>query len=422
MQVLALLLVLTAPLHAAVIGMSKPAESITAARIAQLPAAQQPAWAVYLERSRRQEQTDRAALAAERVGLQEIPPLPQESGSAHSIPLGRDAGFYQSAEARRIADTIVSFQIPNGGWSKNLNMAGPSRLRGQSWAPDNLNRHPSPDDFDTPRDPQWNYMGTLDNDATNTELRYLARVAGANPGPVGAAYRTAFLKGVDYLLQAQFPNGGWPQVWPLEGGYHDAITFNDNAVTESAELLSAAAAGKGDYAFVPAQVRQRAATAAGRALDCILKAQIVLGGKLTIWPQQADALTLAPTTARNYEPAALATGESADLLLYLMAQPVKTPATEAAIRAGVAWLEAHAIRNMSWTGGRDTPDGRRLVASPGAGPLWARYYSLETQQPVFGDRDKTIHDTVDELSLERRNGYAWYSAGPKEAIERYRAR
>jgi hypothetical protein len=40
---------------------------------------------------------------------------------------------------------------------------------------------------------------------------------------------------------------------------------------------------------------------------------------------------------------------------------------------------------------------------------------------VFGDRDKTIHDDVSELSLERRNGYAWYSAGPLQALDVYGA-
>jgi hypothetical protein len=39
--------------------------------------------------------------------------------------------------------------------------------------------------------------------------------------------------------------------------------------------------------------------------------------------------------------------------------------------------------------------------------------------PVFGDRDKTIHDDVSELSLERRSGYAWYSSGPQQAIDVY---
>jgi PelA/Pel-15E family pectate lyase len=50
----------------------------------------------------------------------------------------------------------------------------------------------------------------------------------------------------------------------------------------------------------------------------------------------------------------------------------------------------------------------------------ARYYSMSTGLPVFGDRDKTIHD-VSELSLERRNGYAWYSSSPQQALDAYTA-
>ena len=52
-----------------------------------------------------------------------------------------------------------------------------------------------------------------------TEIQFLARVGN----------HAAVLRGLDYTFAAQFPNGGWPQVWPLEGGYHDAITFNDGA-------------------------------------------------------------------------------------------------------------------------------------------------------------------------------------------------
>jgi PelA/Pel-15E family pectate lyase len=60
----------------------------------------------------------------------------------------------------------------------------------------------------------------------------------------------------------------------------------------------------------------------------------------------------------------------------------------------------------------------------GAGPLWARFYSLGDPakgggKPIFGDRDKTIHDDVSEISLERRNGYAWYGDGPKRTLEEY---
>ena len=102
-----------------------------------------------------------------------------------------------------------------------------------------------------------------------------------------------------------------------------------------------------------------------------------------------------------------------------MQLPHPSPAVVAAINAGVAWLKAAAIMGEEWAGGRGTPGGRHLEAKAGAGPIWSRYYSISTGLPVFGDRDKTIHDDVNDLSLERRNGYAWYSAGPQQALDAY---
>jgi PelA/Pel-15E family pectate lyase len=416
---LLLSLVIATPPSSTVIGTSKPAESITAERIATLPAKDRRAWTEYLKRSQKQMQIDRASLAAERTPGAPEPPLPKEGFSARTMPLNRDAAWYGSPEARHIADVIVSFQTPAGGWSKNLDMTGAPRARGQSYTTDNLSKHPSADDFDTPKDPHWNYVGTLDNDATNTELHFLALVSGATPGADGDAYRKSFIRGIRYLLAAQFLNGGWPQVWPLEGGYHDAVTFNDNAVTESAETLTAVADGVGDYAFVPTELRLSAQMAADHALQCILATQVVVRGQRTVWAQQHDALTLAPVAGRNYEPAALSSGESADVLVYLMQLPHPSPAVIASVNAGVAWLKAAAIIGEEWVGGRNTPGGRHLEAKAGAGPIWARYYSITTGLPIFGDRDKTIHDDVNELSLERRNGYAWYSAGPQQAIDAF---
>jgi PelA/Pel-15E family pectate lyase len=418
---LLLSLLVATPLSSAVISTSKPAESITAERIATLPGKDRRAWTEYLKRSQKQMQIDRATLASERRDEEPELLLPKEGFSARTMPLNRDAAWYGSPEARHIADVIVSFQTPAGGWSKNLDMSGAPRARGQSYTTDNLSKHPSVDDFDTPKDPHWNYVGTLDNDATNTELHFLALVSGATPGTDGDAYRKSFIRGIRYLLAAQFPNGGWPQVWPLEGGYHDAITFNDNAVTESAETLTAVAEGAGNYAFVPTELRLDAQRAADHALQCILATQVVVKGQRTVWAQQHDALTLVPVSGRNYEPAALSSGESADVLVYLMQLPHPSPAVIVAVNAGIAWLKAAALTGQEWVGGRDTPGGRHLEAKAGAGLIWARYYSITTGLPIFGDRDKTIHDDVNELSLERRNGYAWYSAGPQQAIDAYAA-
>ncbi|MBO9544960.1 pectate lyase [Caulobacter sp.] len=408
---------LAAPAFASVIGTNVPAQPITAARIAQLPAAQQPAWKAYLARSDAQEKADRAALAAELKPGETAPPSPPTGHGDGGMPLNKDAAWYASPEARHVADVIVSFQTPAGGWSKNQDRTGALRLPGQPYASDNNSKYLTENDFDAARDPKWGYVGTLDNNATITELRFLAKVALAS-GKDGEAYRTSFLKGVHYLLNAQFPNGGWPQVWPLEGGYHDAVTFNDNAVSEAADLLTEVSEAKPEFAFVPADLRAKAGVAAKKGRQVIVASQIKVDGKPTIWGQQADPFTLAPVAGRNFEPPALSTGESADLLTYLMSLPDPTPAEITAVHAGVAWLKGAAIMGKAWTGGKGNPEGRRLVDQPGAGPLWSRYYST-AGKPVFGERDKTLRDDANELSLERRNGYAWFGTGPAKAITMY---
>lgn len=452
-----LVLSVAVSLHASVLGVSKPAYSLTAERIDQiLPASRRAPWLAYVRHSAQVQASDKAALEGERKGLATIPALPQQSFSARTIPLHREAAFYTSDEAKHIGDVILSFQTPSGGWSKNLDMAGQLRQRGQSYATANAAPTESkPDDFDHPADEHWHYIATLDNDATNTEIHYLAELSAALPGHEGDKYREAAKHGIEYLLTAQYPNGGWPQVYPLEGGYHDAITFNDDAQIESTEVLAAAAKGTKvtsepeamdpemvamlqrmgrkvpeqhatteDWSFVPAPLRARASAAVARSLDVILKAQVRIpaadGRKvLTIWGQQYDPLTLEPCSARNYEMPSLSSGESAGVMEYLMTLDHPSPAVVQAIDATAAWFEAHRIMGYVFTGGRNTPGGRHLEAKDGAGPLWSRYYALDTQKPIFGDRDKTIHDDVMDISLERRNGYAWYGAGPARALAEY---
>ncbi|MGN6819542.1 MAG: pectate lyase [Sphingomonas sp.] len=408
----------TTMVEAKVIGTMAPAAPITDARIATLPAGQRADWTAYLARSRALMAADKAALAAER-GNGAYPPAPHPGKSGGSgMPMDRPAVWYGSAEARHVADNIVSFQTPAGGWGKNMDRSGALRLRGQHYVPiENLPAN-AREDIKT-SDPSWAYVGTIDNNATTSELRFLARVQAQVPGSTGQPYRQAFLKGVHYLLEAQFPNGGWPQVYPLQGGYHDALTFNDDALALVANLLADVGARQGDYAFVPAAVAADARAADARAVAVILKTQVMVGGKRTVWGQQHDALTLAPAGARNFEPIALSSDESADLLMFLMKRPNPSPAMVDAVRDGIAWLNAHALYGVEWLRDENATGGRRLIAKDGAGPLWSRYYDIATGKPIFGDRDKTIHDDVSEISAERRNGYSWFNTGPAKAIAAY---
>jgi PelA/Pel-15E family pectate lyase len=410
-------LALAAPgfVQASVIGKNEPARSLTIERLSELPVPQRAAWADYIKRSQAQMQRDRAALAAE-LPQGQTPPPPPEAGSGH-MPLDKDAAWYASPEARAIADTIVSFQTPAGGWSKNQDRTKPPRLKGQRFA-NNAEHMALDDSFDAPVDRFWTFVGTLDNGATTTEMRFLAKVQQQLPGKDGDAYRASIIKGVNYLLAAQYPNGGWPQIYPIEGGFHDAVTFNDNAVAEAAMILEDVAEAKEGFAFAPPALRKAAGAASARAIRPILDAQVVVDGKKTVWPQQVDPLTLKPSSARDYEMRSLASGESTDVLLFLMRQPKPTPEVKNAVHAGVAWLKAHAVYGKAFTKVSEE-EGRKLVDAPGAGPIWSRNYDIRTGQPIFGDWGKTIHDDVNEISKGRRNGYSWYSAGPQKALDAY---
>ena len=407
------------PAQAKVVGMNQPAESVTATRIAALPPSQRGVWTAYLARSQAAMRTDKARLTAERKPGMAIPPAPGTGNGVLTMPLDRPADWYAGAEARRIADTIVSFQTPAGGWGKNQ-PRGAVRLPGQAYVSNNSNAAARPGDFDPSL--SWHYVGTIDNDATTHEIRFLAKVAtGLGRGAAATPYRESAQRGVRYLLDAQYPNGGWPQVWPLEGGYHDAITLNDNAMAQVLDLLTDVAGGQGDFAVIPDAMRSQARAAASRGVACILAMQVVRDGRRTGWGQQHDALTLAITSARNYEPAALAAPESAAVLRYLMGLPRRNAAVETAIGAAADWLRTSAIYGQAW---RDANDGlgRRLIADPAAPLLWARFYTVDRNQPLFGDRDKTLHDDYMELSTGRRRGYAWFGTGPGAVLAAYDAR
>jgi PelA/Pel-15E family pectate lyase len=394
-----LMLAMPAASRAAVIGQQAPAEPVTEARIAALAGPQLAAWQAYLARSRALMAADDAALAAERrAGPVPADPPENKTGSS-GMPLDRDAAWYASAEARHVADVVASFQTPAGGWGKNVRRGGPLRQKGESFVIGH------------------SYVGTIDNDATVGELRFLARVQGQLPGAEGQVYRDAFLKGVRYLLNAQYPNGGFPQVYPLEGWYHDAITFNDDAMAHALELLATVAGREGDYRFVPAALAGEAREATARGVRLLLAAQVVVDGARTGWGQQQDALTLALAGARNYEPAALASHESGSLLMFLMRLPDPSPEIVGAVHAGAAWLKRAALHDVEWT--HKSPEGRRLAPKPGASPIWARYYDVASGKPIFGERDHAIHDDIMDLAPGRRNGYGWFVAGPSRTLAAY---
>lgn len=83
--------------------------------------------------------------------------------------------------------------------------------------------------------------GTFDNAATTGELRVLARAFQVTSD---TRYEKAFLTGFDHILEAQYPNGGWPQYYPLREGYTILENYPWNSTRNSRRIFVSSALQK----------------------------------------------------------------------------------------------------------------------------------------------------------------------------------
>ncbi len=293
---------------------------------------------------------------------------------------------------RDIADTLLLVQRTNGGWPKNYEWE--DKLSDQNTKELLSQKHQT----DT----------TIDNSATRDEIRYLAK---AYARLRDDRYKQAALAGLQFLLEAQYDNGGWPQYYPRATGYATHITFNDNAMIGVMSLFRDILQGKPEFDFVNDPMRQQMATAVERGVDCILKCQITVNGKKTVWCAQHDEKTLQPRKARSYELASLSGGESVKIVGFLMEIEKPPPQITEAIESAVAWFEEVKIegKRVKVVPAPNTPKGRDrvVVADPSGPPLWARFYEIETNRPFYCSRDGVPKYQLSQISYERRNGYSW---------------
>ena len=318
---------------------------------------------------------------------------------------------YEASNVRAIADNIVLFQKVNGGWPKNYDMMAilsdvqkDSVLRAKRLA-----------------------NTTFDNGTTYTHVAYLAK---AYKLASDKRYRDAALRGLDFILKAQYENGGWPQYFPLENNYSRHITYNDGAMGGILKVLKEIAENSPVYNFVDNQRRRQLRVAYQKGIDCILRTQIRDNGKLTAWCQQHDEISLAPVWARKFEPPCISNGESAGLVLLLMS--IKNPENRIveAVKSAVQWFEDSKIYNTKVVTVKASPmDSRyrhsetdRVIQTDStAPPIWTRYYELGTHRPMFCNRDSKVVYSLAEVERERRDGYAWYVYSPQEVLNQYPA-
>lgn len=380
----------------------EPFTPLTPERIAGLPADQRAAWEAYWDVSEALARLLPERPKADASLLRPMSTPPKGGIHTQGLRLDARAPWYASEDARVIADRVAAGQMSVGAWPKGMDYTQPTGSPGAA--------------------PRGGPGATFDNDATIGELRYLALVLSAADGtaPRTAVWRDAFVRGLRYVFAAQYPHGGFPQYFPLIGGYHDGITFNDDAMTNVLELLRDAAFDSRTFAFLDPDLRTEAARRLDRGVACTLATQLrTADGRRTVWCQQYDPLTLKPAAARNFEPIADASRESAGIALLLMSLPNPSPEIAEALDGAMAWFRSTAIEGVRIR--RAPADVRgEVIPSPGAPPLWARFYEPGTTTPIFGDRDRTVHYDLAEISSERVAGYAWYTDAPRRALASFR--
>lgn len=331
----------------------------------------------------------------------------KDTKSLKRIVRNNPAEYYSTAEAQRIGEQVMMFQRVTGGWPKNTDMV--SRLTDDE-------REAVIRDRDRTDD------STVDNDATTTEMNFLARLYAATHK---AEYRDAVGGAIRFLLSGQYENGGWPQFWPDPQGYQVHITYNDGNMANILRIFRDINTSTWPYDgdILDDETRAEVRASFNKAIDCILRTQIRVKGKPTVWCQQHDHVTYAPAPARAFELPSFCTAESAGLVAVLMSIPNPDKRIQDAVNGAMAWFDKYKLTGLrvERTGSRDDwyNADARLVRDSTAKPIWGRFYDLGHNEPFVCDRDGIPRRDMQDIGFERRLGYGWYTDSPMFLYSRY---
>lgn len=297
------------------------------------------------------------------------------------------------------ADYLVSWQMDHGGWYKNM-----EDKYNRQWD----GKEPKSEMYT----PEAGELGVIDNNATTNEILFLALMYKETGD---SRYKDSVLKGIRYLLEAQYETGGWPQAYPARGNYSDYATYNDNAMIRVMNVLTMVA--NKEYPFntdvVNDSLVDQINASLDLGLDYILKSQIKVNGKLTAWCAQHDPKTYEPKEARSYEHPSISGSESVGVVQYLMSLPNQTGEVQAAINGALTWFEEAKLEGVKYVSG--DPAGIYFYQDESVN-TWYRFYEIGTNKPIFSGRDGVIKHNILEIEQERRDGYRWAGEWPQKLL------
>ena len=313
-----------------------------------------------------------------------------------------DDDYYRAAE--RAAEALVWGQKPSGGWNYFIDFGGPASTH--DWYETYGRNAWRMEEFQH----DWG-NATFDDAGTSEAMQFLLRLYVEKRDP---RWKPALDRAIGFVLQSQYPVGGWPQRWPVnpkfEGDYTGYITFNDDVAGENIKFLTMVYQALGD----------------DRVLDPINRAMTSFLATQQGQPQPGWALQytpdLKPAAARSYEPLALATHTTAANAEQLMTFYELTGDTKflARVPEALDWLDKVKLKTPR-------PDGRThptfieigtdrplYVHRRGSNVVNGEYYVDYSPERTLGHY--SAFRKIDVAALRRR--YERLRATPPEQVSR----
>lgn len=216
-----------------------------------------------------------------------------------------DEYYYQCAE--NIAAVLMEGQLPCGGWNYMFDLAGEESTKQwyatigkQAWRLEEFQHYYGNATFDD--------GGTME--AAEFFLRmYLEKNSVDENG--NNRYAEPLNKAINFVLESQYPSGGWPQRYPLMydhpfrglADYSSFITLNDDVILDAIQFL---------HHCRVALNRPELQEPVDRAM--LLVAKLQQPKPMAGWADQYFVETLKPAHARSYEPRSVNTGTTAKII------------------------------------------------------------------------------------------------------------
>ncbi|MBL4826199.1 MAG: pectate lyase [Spongiibacteraceae bacterium] len=218
----------------------------------------------------------------------------------------QDDFYYQAAQ--QVGDVLIRGQHASGGWNYMFDLAGEKSL--QQWYQTIGRNGWALEEF-------HHYYGnaTFDDAGTFEASVFLLRLYLEKHDK---QYRPALNRAINFVLDSQYPIGGWPQRFPPmkehankgQADYSRYITFNDGVAAKNLFFLLFCYQSLNE-----APLRKRLLNAIDRGMDAFI--QLKLPAPQPGWALQYS-LDRKPAAARSYEPISVSVGTTANNLNLLM--------------------------------------------------------------------------------------------------------